>query len=178
MAHPPGADGTRGAAGLPAPRRRLTFWDWLQQERVFRWLPLIPVQFLMLTLLAVPFLLTIYISLLRWRLSGGFWTDARFLCVEKNVGGTRGWRLPSVVELMSLIDPSLINTSSGIPPIVPGVFTGVQSATYWSATANADLPGSTSRLLLNFNDGTVSPLGKGNAANCWCVRGPMSESAY
>jgi hypothetical protein len=109
-----------------------------------------------------------------------FWTDARFLCVEKNVGGTRGWRLPSVVELMSLIDPSLINTSSGIPPIVPGVFTGVQSATYWSATTNADVtPSATSsKLLLNFNDGTVSPLGKGNAANCWCVRGPMSESAY
>jgi len=78
MAHPPGADGTRGTAGLPTPRRRLTFWDWLQQERVFRWLPLIPVQFLMLTLLAVPFLLTIYISLLRWRLTGGFWTDAPF----------------------------------------------------------------------------------------------------
>ncbi len=78
MAHPPGADGARAAAGLPASRRRTTFWDWLQQERVFRWLPLIPVQFLILTLLAVPFLLTIYISLLRWRLTGGFWTDAPF----------------------------------------------------------------------------------------------------
>jgi multiple sugar transport system permease protein len=49
---------------------------WLEQERVFRWIPLVPVQFLILTLLAVPFLLTIYISLLRWRLTRGFWTDA------------------------------------------------------------------------------------------------------
>jgi hypothetical protein len=109
---------------------------------------------------------------------GPSWTAARTQCVEKSVGGTRGWRLPSVVELMSLIDPSLINPSSGIPPIVPGVFTGVQSATYWSATANADLPGSTSRLLLNFDDGTVSAIAKSSTANFWCVRGPMSESAY
>ncbi len=106
------------------------------------------------------------------------WTAARTQCLEKSVGGTRGWRLPSVVELASLIDPSLIIPSSGVPPIVPGVFTGVQSATYWSATANADLPGSTSRLLLNFDDGTVSPTTKSSNANFWCVRGPMSESAY
>jgi len=110
------------------------------------------------------------------------WTDARIQCVEKNVGGTRGWRLPSVVELMSLIDPSLINPLSQIPPIVPGVFTGVQSATYWSATSNADVNPSASafsaKLLLNFNDGKVSSLAKGNATNVWCVRGPMSESAY
>jgi multiple sugar transport system permease protein len=50
--------------------------SWLEQERVFRWIPLVPVQLLILTLLAVPFLLTIYIRLLRWRLTRGFWTDA------------------------------------------------------------------------------------------------------
>src|SRR5262245_45046045 len=48
----------------------------LERERVFRVLPLIPVQLLILTLLFVPFALTIYISLLRWRLTRGFWTDA------------------------------------------------------------------------------------------------------
>lgn len=43
---------------------------------MFRILPLLPVQLLILTLLAVPFGLTIYISLLRWRLTRGFWTAA------------------------------------------------------------------------------------------------------
>ncbi len=43
---------------------------------MFRLLPLIPVQLLVLTLLFVPFVLTIYISLLRWRLTRGFWTEA------------------------------------------------------------------------------------------------------
>ena len=60
------------------------------------------------------------------------------------------------------------------------VFTGVQSVTYWSSTTNADVsPSATStKLLLNFDDGTVSPTPKSNTANFWCVRGPMSESAY
>jgi hypothetical protein len=106
------------------------------------------------------------------------WIDARTQCLEKNVGGTRGWRLPSVVELATLIDPLL-----GKPFLPVNVFTGVQSATYWSATTNAAVnPGASStKFLLSFDDGTVgtvSPLAQGNTANFWCVRGPMSESAY
>ncbi len=62
-------------AAAPA-RRRRTLGQWLEQERVFRILPLVPVQLLILALLFVPFVLTIYISLLRWRLTRGFWTDA------------------------------------------------------------------------------------------------------
>jgi multiple sugar transport system permease protein len=63
-----------GAAERGAPRTSLA--RWLERERVFRVLPLIPVQILVVALLLVPFLLTIYISLLRWRLTRGFWTDA------------------------------------------------------------------------------------------------------
>ena len=112
------------------------------------------------------------------------WSEARLQCLNKAVpavGGTRGWRLPSVVELVSLIDPSLIMPSSGIPPIVPGVFTGVQPATYWSATANADVPTSaTSKLSVNFDDGLVGVSTKSSSTYnyVWCVRGQMSESAY
>ncbi|MEO5631447.1 MAG: DUF1566 domain-containing protein [Nitrospiraceae bacterium] len=104
------------------------------------------------------------------------WIDARTQCLEKNVGGTRGWRLPSVVELASLIDPSL-----GKPFLPVNVFTGVQLDTYWSATTNAAVnPGANSaKFLLNFDDGKVSYLAPtGGSANFWCVRGPMSESVH
>ena len=57
-------------------RRRRSLGRWLEQERVFRILPLVPVQLLILSLLFVPFILTIYISLLRWRITRGFWTEA------------------------------------------------------------------------------------------------------
>jgi multiple sugar transport system permease protein len=45
---------------------------WLAQERVFRLLPFVVVEGLFITLLAIPFLLTIYISLLRWRANRPF----------------------------------------------------------------------------------------------------------
>jgi multiple sugar transport system permease protein len=54
----------------------MTLGRWLERERVFRILPLIPVQALVVALLFVPMVLTVYISLLRWRLTRGFWTDA------------------------------------------------------------------------------------------------------
>jgi multiple sugar transport system permease protein len=60
-------------AGLPS-RSRLG--RWLERERVFRILPLIPVQALVLALLFIPMVLTVYISLLRWRITRGFWTEA------------------------------------------------------------------------------------------------------
>ena len=74
---PGAAAASAGLAAAPAPRRR-TLVRWLEQERVFRLLPLIPVQVLILSLLFVPFLLTIYISLLRWRITRGFWTEAEW----------------------------------------------------------------------------------------------------
>jgi multiple sugar transport system permease protein len=45
---------------------------WLAQERVFRLIPFVLVEGLFLLLLALPFVLTIYISLLRWRANRPF----------------------------------------------------------------------------------------------------------
>lgn len=102
------------------------------------------------------------------------WTDARLQCFNKvvpAVGGTRGWRLPTVAELASLIDPS-------VPaPFVPTVFTGVQIGNYWSATSIAD-GGSINKYSVSFHDGDVGSTPKSTTSYVWCVRGPMSESTY
>ena len=108
------------------------------------------------------------------------WADARLTIVSTRwsrapptVGGTRGWRLPSVAELASLIDPSMP------APFVPGLFAGVQLAPYWSATTNAaQISTSWS---VDFGDrGLVGQTNKttGGTLPYWCVRGSMSESAY
>ena len=100
------------------------------------------------------------------------WASARFHCLNKPVGGTRGWRLPSVAELTSLMDPSLV------APYVPSnMFTGVQPGNYWSATNIAD-GGTFNRFSVDFGAGTVGSTHKGNSNNVWCVRGSMSESTY
>jgi len=42
------------------------------------------------------------------------WAEARAACADKDVGGRKGWRLPSISELASLVDPSM-RTGSTLP---------------------------------------------------------------
>jgi hypothetical protein len=97
------------------------------------------------------------------------WADATFYCVAKTVGGTMGWRLPSMVELNSLRDLSLPS------PFVPAVFTGVGTS-YWSATTVAGSP--TEAWLMGFLNGDVFTGHKAFAVRVWCVRGPMNADTY
>ena len=100
------------------------------------------------------------------------WASARFHCLNKPVGGTRGWRLPSVAELTSLMDPSLV------APYVPlNMFTGVQPGNYWSATTLAE-GGTSNKFSVDLGAGTVGSTNTNNSNNVWCVRGSMSESTY
>lgn len=54
------------------PRKQGRLATWFGQERVFRLVPFVMVEALFLLLLAVPFVLTLYISLLRWRANRPF----------------------------------------------------------------------------------------------------------
>ena len=90
-------------------------------------------------------------------------------CVNKTVGGTVGWRLPSVAELKSVQDPSLP------APFVPAIFTGVQSV-YWSASTLGTNP--SSAWLVVFNNGGVNGSVKTHAGHAWCVRGGMNADTY
>jgi hypothetical protein len=100
------------------------------------------------------------------------WGSARFHCLNKPVGGTRGWRLPSVAELTSLVDPSLL------APYVPTVFTGVLAGSYWSSTSIMD-GGPNNKYTLSFGDGQVGTTSKSTSTvNVWCVRGAMNEASH
>jgi len=100
------------------------------------------------------------------------WETAGFNCLNKAIGGTFGWRLPSVVEFASLIDPSLS------PPFVPtSIFIGVQNI-YWSSTASR---GTTERawyVAIDTPFAIVRENYKTESSFVWCVRGPMSADAY
>lgn len=99
------------------------------------------------------------------------WPSAAVYCLRKNVGGTVGWRLPSVVELKSVQDLTLPG------PFVPAsVFTGIQTFVYWSATTVSASP--TSAWGVFFNDGDVNIFGKVLTAHVWCVRGGMGADQY
>ena len=109
----------------------------------------------------------------KWLDTSGL-TDARTHCTALITGGRKGWRLPSLPELQSLIDPSVAAPGPTLPPGHP--FLTVQSADYWSATTNADLP--TNAWNVNFNNGLVNRNGKAGANHAWCVRGGMNADQY
>jgi hypothetical protein len=100
------------------------------------------------------------------------WSFARVVCSRKTVGGRFGWRLPSVYELASLMDPTQSNPA--LPLGHP--FTNVQSE-YWSATTSAVDP--TRAWHVSLFLGNVGSLGfKVNEGQVWCVRGGMNAEAY
>lgn len=51
---------------------------WIERERVFKWLPFVPVQGLFAFLLLPNFLLLVYLSFLAWRITRGAWWNAPF----------------------------------------------------------------------------------------------------
>jgi hypothetical protein len=93
------------------------------------------------------------------------WLDAQSICVQAGIGGRRGWRLPTIDELASLVDPTQNN------PALPSghLFTDVYAAYYWSSTAKAsDLNYAWSVV---FSNGVVFSFAKSSSYYVRCVRG-------
>jgi uncharacterized protein DUF1566 len=113
------------------------------------------------------------------RLSWETFPSAREHCASKDVGGRIGWRLPSVHELASLVDPNNVDTVG--PPFDPALppghpFQNVQSFFYWSAATDADH--ATFAWNVYFFNGLVSTSLKSFTFFVWCVRGGMNADAY
>jgi hypothetical protein len=101
------------------------------------------------------------------------WIDARAACANKDVGGRKGWRLPSISELASLVDPS-VRSGPTLPLDHP--FTNLLMDVYWSATTVADNP--KSAWLVFFDTGKATFAFKTITFHVWCVRGSMTADQY
>jgi len=101
------------------------------------------------------------------------WSGARFQCTSRKIGGRMGWRLPSVHELASLVDPS-VSPGPTLPAGHP--FTNVQAAHYWSATSLAGKPSRAWNV--GFIMGMVHDIKTTDNHNVWCVRGGNNADAY
>lgn len=95
------------------------------------------------------------------------WLDAQRSCNTRTVGVRLGWRLPTIQELASLLDP---NNPEGNPDLPPGhPFSNVQSSFYWSATTGACNTGCAWDVFLDL--GAVNVVDKTFSSHVWCVRG-------
>lgn len=99
-------------------------------------------------------------------------SNARLACANKTVGGRKGWRLPALQELASLVDPSVASPGPTLPAGHP--FLAVQSANYWSVSAHAD--NATLIWGVGFSNGVALGISKAFDQRVWCVRGGMNAN--
>lgn len=99
------------------------------------------------------------------------WKTAKSSCLNKAIGGQRGWRLPSIVELTSLLDPSVQDSDSMFP--IGHLFLNNPSGFYWSASADGE---SSKAWHLHLSNGHVHMTSKTSAFKVWCVRGGSSAN--
>ncbi len=103
------------------------------------------------------------------------WQAALFECTSRTVGGKKGWRLPSVHELASLVDPENPDGNPDLP--VGHLFSrNFPSSTLWSATTYSEI--STFAWSVFFGNGHVDADGKNSTSFVLCVRGGMNADAY
>jgi hypothetical protein len=102
---------------------------------------------------------------LRWAQPGGgtmTWSSAGALCASLDTSalGNLGWRLPTYVELLSIVDYGV----SAAPFVQTSVFTSVTAAQYWTATGGPSAP-----WLVNFSDGSTGGGSATSAHGVLCV---------
>ncbi len=95
------------------------------------------------------------------------WDSAGVRCHELSLGNRLGWRLPSVEELASLVDPT--QPAPALTTNHP--FQNVQNAEYWSATTFPLNSGEvTYARTVNFSVAQVTSEEKTSTKPTWCVR--------
>jgi hypothetical protein len=99
----------------------------------------------------------------------GVWSDANPHCLEKTVGGRKGWRAPTVEELASLVDQN--QHDPALPAGHP--FTNVKSAIYWTTTPSPQDP--ITAWHVSFLSGEVMTDQKSQTRRVWCVRAPAES---
>ena len=101
------------------------------------------------------------------------WLDANTVCREMELAGRMGWRLPTVEELSSLIDPNQPNLALPVGHPFVKVQYGVGINAYWTST-NSENPTAAAWLVNPWRGAGVHLVGLANKTSLgyvWPVRG-------
>jgi hypothetical protein len=90
------------------------------------------------------------------------WEDAATYCTDLTLGGFDDWELPTVKELLSIVDNGNYN------PAINSEFENTSSSDYWSSTTNAYR--TSAAWPVYFNDGSTYSNGKHGSRYVRCVR--------
>jgi hypothetical protein len=98
------------------------------------------------------------------------WSIAANKCIRKAVGNRKGWRLPAVHELASLVDVTVPANEVRLPTGHP--FQNIGLDFYWTATTYT--VDATRAWVVRFLGGGVVTEDKPVAHPFWCVRGGLA----
>ena len=105
------------------------------------------------------------------------WAPAFGVCINKVVGNRLGWRLPTIQELLSLIDPAVPVAFPNLRLPAGHPFTNISAETggYWSA--NASNGGGAWIMSFVSGSATLNCNTSGCGKTLWCVRGGQGLDA-
>jgi hypothetical protein len=93
------------------------------------------------------------------------WAEAKAYCAALTLGGVSGWRLPGVMELLTIVD-----VTTAWPSINPTAFPNTPADSFW--TSSPDTGSSGDAWCVDFNKGhSLSSDESGNCGRVRCVRG-------
>jgi hypothetical protein len=108
------------------------------------------------------------------------WLQAQAHCNLKSVDNRKGWRLPAVQELASLVDSTIPSPGPTLPaghPFLniqvnsdPSLPPGTSASAYWTANSWSGDP-TLAAWDVSFNTGVVANTAKSSFHWVWCVRG-------
>ena len=106
------------------------------------------------------------------------WYEAKQDCLNLAVGNRKGWRLPSVTELASLVDMSNPGEPK-LPANRPFIYQQQPGTPYWTSTTHKSPYSNTTptAYVVYFQNGMVSDQEYGSSKlHVWCVRGGQAET--
>jgi hypothetical protein len=96
------------------------------------------------------------------------WATANSRCALKTVGEQTGWRLPTFIELMTLVEP-MLEQPLAAPSLPPGhPFRGIKAKAYWTTDSLSSNPNQAYTVDLLLAD--VVTHDKARTNSIWCVR--------
>lgn len=99
--------------------------------------------------------------------TAGTWRNALRVCALRNTGGRMGWRMPSLEEILTLVDPN--ETTPAMPDGAP--FENVFGVDFW--TANSEQADATLAITISLDVFQLESIPKtGTSRKVLCVRGP------